>query len=311
MNGSRLFVTVALAEAAITLVADGVTFPDACAQACADFNWNSVYNFVKRHPALREKLHAARRSHGGQQHAYTDVEYDRALSLMSEAEERFLKKWKPFALPNLDTMRCRARRDAAFAVKLNAALEKHSKRHRRRRFTPEHHIAAIAFFRERTDLRSELEVDPLLIAANLPVTEAIRARGKTNAEVKAKYAEAIAHRMAVRVAANQAQRPPKKVYGQHLLQRGLQLDDLYREVSKLFSRAHPDFDDMVSDVVVAVLDGDISFDEIGDRGVRIGGAFCQGMRRGNAISLSTPVGMGNYVLGDLLSNDDWTMEGAV
>ena len=106
---------------------------------------------------------------------------------------------------------------------------------------------------------------------------------------------------------------PKPVYGKEVLRRGLLQNDLFHEANAAVRRGLDPIlrDDMISEIVEAVLSGTITFDEIKSRGAEIGTAF---MRRNSYFrfdSLDRLSGRGDSdrTLGDTLTTDSVTAWG--
>ena len=106
----------------------------------------------------------------------------------------------------------------------------------------------------------------------------------------------------------------KRVYEQNVLRSGLLLDQIYADASKLFHRGLDDDlrDDMISEVVMAVLDGRLPRDEVAKNGREFGWAFVRGLKRQAIDSLDRTVGFDGdkRSLGDLMTSDQWSFEDA-
>lgn len=97
------------------------------------------------------------------------------------------------------------------------------------------------------------------------------------------------------------------------LRKSLQHDELYREASKLFYRNHPDYDDMITEVLAAVYAGELSRENIKTKGAEIGWGYVNRNRNVDTDSFDAPFGGfdGAASLGETISTDNWSFEDAI
>ncbi|MGO3931791.1 hypothetical protein [Rhodopseudomonas pseudopalustris] len=177
------------------------------------------------------------------------------------------------------------------------------------------HFSEEAYDEALAILRSDPAKARLIIKrakGRLPSFNAIVSRAKTDPAVAAIFGDARLKRRAAKAHAR-TDKANKPVYQDGVLRSGLLLDDLYREASTLFHRGLPDRDDMISEVVLAVLQGELKREEISTKGVKLGWARVSRFNKGTD-SLDRPIardgGSSTTVL-DMVKADHWSFEDAI
>lgn len=151
-----------------------------------------------------------------------------------------------------------------------------------------------------------------VLGNNLPTYNGIWDRSRRSVGFAERFRDAIGEQMAWRRTTYAKQ--PKRIYERETLRRGLNENDLYREVSKLFHRGmDPDLrDDLISNVVIAVLAGELSRDKLTVRGAAVGWHHQRQVNGRQMDTLDRPAyDNAKTSLLDTITSDRWSFEGAV
>lgn len=151
-----------------------------------------------------------------------------------------------------------------------------------------------------------------VLGNNLPTYNGIWDRSRRSVGFAERFRDAIGEQMAWRRTTYAKQ--PKRIYQQETLRRGLNENELYREASKLFHRGmDPDLrDDLISNVVTAVLAGELPRDELAVRGAAVGWHHHRKLNGRQMDTLDRPAyDNAKISLLDTITGDQWSFEGAI
>lgn len=118
---------------------------------------------------------------------YSDESYDVALNLIASSDIKSIKTWKVAGLPNLDTMRARAKRNPMLKVRIDAAIARRNARlgrRARRGYTASECEQSLRVLADHPD-ETQAEVDRLLETMDLPLMQTVWVRSKTDANLAA------------------------------------------------------------------------------------------------------------------------------
>jgi hypothetical protein len=363
-------------ETLLRMAEEGVALKHACRLIPGGPNDNSVLRWMKQHPERAAEMRVARmRASGSRYSPITAAAWETALEFVatSDAPQLTKAKW-PAGVPSIDVLRRRARRDAAFAQRLDDALARRAERFTPSRFSEQAYRDAVSFLianpdRRLADLSDDLARQKLptiaaihkvkqskpwlarefakvsaargvkrytadahaaafkmllenphgirrrlAAASDLPSLDSVRGRARHSDSGAEALQNATYARWKLRLEKAQARAKAAALRRQpadHLRQ-GLMKDDLYRDVTRLFSPAIPADvrDDMISAVVVAVLDGEIDRGSLAIEGKKIGARILSDTRRMDTLDRPAFAGSDSNIV-DLITADRWTFEGAI
>lgn len=285
--------------------------------------YNECWRKARTDPDFKARLLAAidaRNERPGMKPTrYSAKKYEQAIKYIRENQDRKLSdvdlNLKRINLPSLAAVYAKRRLNGNIAE----AYAEISSARGVRRYSDEQHSRALEILKsDPVNARKILRQN----AGKLPSMNAICGRGKTYAVTAEVFEEARLVRReayqeiwaAARLARKAKRREPRvrRVYETDVLKTGLLLNEAYRAANALFHRGIPDRDDMISEVVLAVESGDISLDQIGERGKAIGWRFLNKQSDRRFDSLDEPVFEdGDLAFVDTFTSDQWSFEGAI
>lgn len=123
---------------------------------------------------------------------YSDESYDAALNIIATTDIKSIKAWKVDGLPNLDTMRARAKRNPALKVRIADALAQRNARlgQRARRSYSNFECEKSLRVLEGHPDKTQAEVDQLLETMDLPLMQTVWVRSKTDANLSTMFKHA-------------------------------------------------------------------------------------------------------------------------
>lgn len=303
----------------LVLMRDGCTLAEACKSQPRFPSQNVIFDLVRKHPGIGARLKSAAAERKHKQAidlppVLTAEEIDHIVELI--AGGALIKEAFAVARRSHATLREFLRANSGIRARINAAVTDRENggqaRGRqavvaKRSWADADYDAALAAIRSHRG-RTIHEV----LGNTLPSYNSIWERARRSGGFAERYRDAIGEQIAWRRTTYAHQ--PKRVYQKETLRRGLNENDLYREASDLFHKGlDPDLrDDLISYVVIAVLDGELPRDEIASRGASIG---WKQNRRFNGMPMDTldrPMFDDKSVsLGDSLTSGQWSFEDAI
>lgn len=206
--------------------------------------------------------------------------YDDALDAIARHPEKSVRKiiaQSNLRLPSYDMLNCRARTDPEFGSRFHAVMaakyEHLGKRVRGVRFSAESYAQAIEIIKSSPNrpISALLHRD-----SALPSRQALRLRAQRDEEFAAQLS----------IVKRRRKKGPKPVYREFELKRLLRANDLYRSAAGAARSIDPDDrDDIRSDIIVGLLEGSVSSDNIRSAGARLSKEHRKQFSRTQHISL--------------------------
>jgi hypothetical protein len=302
----------------LPLIRAGATLVEACGSDPALPDYTTIYNLVRRHPDLRNKLDETfaardRDKWNAVPPAVALIEIEKIIELVRSG---YLLKdaFDKVSERSHATIRTFLRNNPAIKARIDAAVTARESGPKARG----HHAVAEKLTWSDAAYDEALEAVRRhrgktihdVLGSDRPTYNSVWRRAQCSPGFAERYRDALGEYKAWRQTAYAKQ--PKRVYAKENLRRSLNENKLYREVSKLFQNYHdPDLrDDLISSVVIAVLDGEI--DEL----ARDGADFAwQQHRKLQLITMDTldrPMfDKPGSTLGDTITADQWTFEDAI
>lgn len=274
-------------------------------------NLNTMRKRAARDPAFKTKLdHAfAERRKRVRPAVFEDADHVAGIRLWQSRQDLLWKDVDPLliaaGLPTIGAIYARSRRNRAMRKLFDDANAGRDKHYRQPSVSEDQFAAALDVLAAHPTVSvAELVSSGSVSVPSRNVLHHRRSKASKLFALKAKYDAVMAHRRKQRAAL----RPKPVVYAEYVLQTALSRDELYREASALFARFLPDRDDMISEVVFAVLDGRLKREEIATKGAAIGWRHFNSLHQRGIDNLDFKTENGTSAL-DNMTADQWTFEG--